>query len=472
VSLGARLSAFFLAALAVVLLGFSASLYLLARAYLYQKVEERLTAALDTLAAAAEDDGEGLEWEPRDRHLTLGQDTAADQVRWLVQDAEGRLRDRSANLAPDDPLPSGGPASPPWQLARRRLKATGTSIGPGRHRTLVLTAGLSLGPVRGTLTTLALTLAGLSLVLWLAAALAGRWVCRQALAPVTRMAAAARAMGPADLRRRLPSPGTGDELEDLRRAFNDLLGRVEDALERQRRFAGDASHQLRTPLTAVLGQVEVALRRDRTAEDYRRVLGQVRGQALDLRRIVEALLFLARADAEADLDGLEVLDLAAWLPEQLQRWSGHARAADLHAAGPPAGPLPVKVQPVLLGQLLDNLLDNAFKYSEPGTPVTVCLEPEAGAVRLVVEDAGCGIAAGDLPHVFEPFYRSAASRRQGRGGVGLGLAMVQRIALAFGGRVAVDSEPGRGSRFALHLPVVVTVPAEGGTPVAAVRAAR
>src|SRR5207237_5449928 len=114
----------------------------------------------------------------------------------------------------------------------------------------------------------------------------------RALVPVTHMAAAARSMSAADLRQRLPSPGTGDELEDLRGGFNDLLGRVEEALERQRRFTGDASHQLRTPLTVMLGQVEVALRRDRPADDYRRALTQVQQQAVHLRRIVEALLFL------------------------------------------------------------------------------------------------------------------------------------------------------------------------------------
>jgi heavy metal sensor kinase len=459
VSLSARLSAFFLAALAAVLLGFSAGLYLLARAYLGHQADMRLAGALDTLAAATETDENGLEWEPREHHLTLGQDAGADQVRWLIQDGDGRLVDRSANLGPDDPLPAGGAG---WQLARRRLEAA-VSAGPGRHQALTMTAGLSQAPASATLSTLAAALAGLSLLLWLTAALAGRWVCRRALVPVTRMAEAARSMSAADLRQRLPSPGTGDELEDLRGAFNDLLGRVEDALQRQRRFTGDASHQLRTPLTAMLGQVEVALRRDRPAEDYRRALAQVHQHAVHLRRIVEALLFLARADAEADLPGLEVLDLAAWLPGQTEAWAGHPRAADLRRNGAP-GPLWVRVQPLLLGQLLENLVDNAFKYSEPGTPVSAALGRDAGAVTLTVADAGCGIAPEDLPHVFEPFYRSAASRRLGRNGVGLGLAMVQRIAAAFGGRVAVDSAPGRGSRFTLRLPEAA--PAAVGTPVA------
>jgi heavy metal sensor kinase len=323
-----------------------------------------------------------------------------------------------------------------------------------RHEVLVLRAGVSLAPLHATLRRLAVTLATLSGGLWLAAALAGRWVCRRALAPVTRMAQAARAMGAAELDRRLPSPGAGDELDDLRRAFNGLLDRLQEAFERQRRFTGDASHQLRTPLTSMLGQVEVALRRDRPAEEYHQTLGLVHGQAVHLRGIVEALLFLARPDAEADLARLEGVDLAAWLPEQLRRRADQARAADLRLGPSPGGPLRVRVQPLLLDQLLENLLDNALKYSEPGTPVTVFLRREPGVIALAVKDAGPGIAAEDLPHVFEPFYRTGEARRRGRAGVGLGLAMVRRIAAAFGGTVVAESEPGRGSRFTVRLPDV------------------
>jgi heavy metal sensor kinase len=466
-TLTARLSAFFLGALAVVLVGFSASLYLLARAYLHREVADRLEAALDTLTAAAEREQGGLEWEPSQHHLTLGQDAGPEQVRWEVRDGEGRLVDHSPNLAAGTPDTSDALRTDrdgePWQIAQRRLQAEPASPeAPGaaqadrarRHGVLVIRAGVSLAPLRTTLRRLALTLAGLSGGLWLAAAFLGRWVCRRALAPVTRMAQAAHEMGAADLDRRLPGPGAGDELDDLRRAFNGLLDRLQEAFERQRRFTGDASHQLRTPLTAVLGQVEVALRRDRPVEEYREVLASVHGQAAHLRRIVEALLFLARPDAEADLARLEVVDLAAWLPEQFRRWAGHPRAADLRLGPSPGGPLPVRAQPLLLGQLLENLLDNAVKYSEAGTPVTISLGRQPGVVTLTVEDAGAGIGAEDLPHVFEPFYRTAEARRRGRAGVGLGLAMVRRIASAFGGTVAAESEAGRGSRFTVRLPAV------------------
>jgi signal transduction histidine kinase len=102
--------------------------------------------------------------------------------------------------------------------------------------------------------------------------------------------------------------------------------------------------------------------------------------------------------------------------------------------------------------LLDNLFDNACKYSRPGTTIVVRLASEPGVTTLAVEDRGCGIAAEDLPHLFEPFYRSSRAREAGLPGAGLGLAVAARIAAAFGGRLEVESSPGGGARFLLRLP--------------------
>jgi two-component system, OmpR family, sensor kinase len=481
-SLTARLSAFFLAALAVVLIGFSTALFVLARAYLYRRVDERLVSAVDTLAAAVEFKPGGLEWEPHERRLSVDEGAGEERVRWAVRDGEGRLvpggmargteEFREAFGSTEEGSRTVSHDGQRWRLLCRRFepdrKGTGgtrrTVGGDILHDVLVVTVAVPLRGVEATLHTLAMTLAGLSLGVLTLAAVLGHWLSRRALRPLTRMAAAARSMSAADLNERLPAAQTADELEDLCRAFNDLLGRVEEAFERQRRFTGDASHQLRTPLTVMLGQLEVALRRPRPAEAYREALAVARGQADHLRRIVEMLLFLARADAEARRPELERTELGAWLASHLESWAGHPRSRDLHVGGEGGTPRWVRVQPALLGQLLDNLLDNACKYSEPGTPITVQVGGDAASATLAVEDAGTGIDATDLPHIFEPFYRSEEARRRGRGGVGLGLAVASRVAGALGGSLAVQSDPGRGSRFVLRLPadtpeVVLPVPA-------------
>ncbi|HLN32671.1 MAG TPA: ATP-binding protein [Gemmataceae bacterium] len=477
-SLTARLSAFFLGSLAFVLVAFSATLYFLANAYLHRQLDGRMESALDTLVASTEIKHGLVEWEPGEHYLTLGQDSGNEHVRWLIRDGQGQEIERSPNLSAQDyptmdwPSDSddhvgiiirSSPSS--WRFMQRRVQANASAIAPvhgpkGAHAQdkfplLVITGAISSAPLEATLRQLALTLAGLSSAIWLLAALFGSRLCRRAVKPMIDMATAARTMGDTDWTQRLPVPKTGDELAQLGQAFNDLLHRLYEAFERQRRFTGDASHQLRTPLTAMLGQIEVALRRERAQEEYRDTLSRVHGQAMHLRQIVEMLLFLARADHEAQLPDLEEIDLTPWFDAYAQNWTGHPRATDLQFERAFEGPARVRVQAPLLGQLIDNLVDNACKYSRPGTPIKVRLSREPGNIAWSVEDLGCGIAEADLPHVFEPFYRSPHVRRRGDAGVGLGLAVAQRIARAIGGKLSVKSEWQHGSRFTLYLPEIV-----------------
>jgi heavy metal sensor kinase len=462
-----RLSLFFLATLAVVLAGFSTALYSLAYSYLHRQMDDRLEATINLLASDAEEDQDGLEWEPHERLVAVGAERD-DKIQWIVTDGEGNRVDASKDVGAGQ-TDSGWDAER-WQLLRRRLQAKMKTDGDDRRdeaqkkRFPILDMAVAAPrlPLEKSLQTLAIVLSALSLVLWLSAALAGRRLCRRALTPLTRMAVAARTIHADDLGQRLPSAQTGDELEDLGRAFNDLLSRLQESFERQRRFTGDASHQLRTPLTAILGQIEVLLRRDRPAEEYERVLKLVQKQAAHLRLIVEMLLFLARADAEAKLSQLETMDCSVWLADHLRTWAPHARAADLKFEAACGGPYWVRAQAPLLGQLIDNLLDNATKYSAPGTAIVIRIGEESGLITLAVEDEGCGIAADDLPHIFEAFYRSPHSRRVGISGVGLGLAVAQRVANALGGRLSAESQPDKGSRFILRLPCAGIDAAEAG----------
>jgi signal transduction histidine kinase len=291
-----------------------------------------------------------------------------------------------------------------------------------------------------------------------------RRLSRRALAPLTKMVESARGLDAVDPGWYLEQPGTGDELDELGQAFNDLLARLQIAYHRQRRFSNDASHQLRTPLTVLTGQLEVALRHDRSAEEYRRVLRAALTRGIQLRKIVEALLFLGRADADAALPDVEPLELNRWIAEHL---SGRPPAACenkiVHAAAL-GDPLWVKVHSGLLGQLTDNLLDNSVKYGTPGSTVRLESRREGEFAMLAVEDTGPGIAGEDLPRVFEPFFRSKHVRHQGIPGVGLGLAIVERIAIAFGGTVAVQSKVGSGSRFEIRLPLANPALHPGSSP--------
>lgn len=469
-----RLSLFFLTTLAVVLVGFSSALYFLASTYLHGQVEERLHAAVNILTAAAEVAPDGVEWEPAERQLNFGTGSFGEPVAWYVHDNQGRIVDRSTQPAADHFLAEAVPPlqndqsatgyfdwqGEPWQFRRQRIAPPVPIIAPRatpgkddrKHPALSITAGVSLAPVLVTLRRLAGVLVGLSLAVWLLALLLGRTVCRRALLPVRHMAASARAMNADDLCRRLPTVDTKDELEDFNRAFNNLLDRLQESFQRQQRFTGDASHQLRTPLTAILGQIEVALRRPRPAAEYEQVLTTVQQQAEHLRHIVESLLFLARADAESRQPVRERIDLTAWLPAHLRSWADHPRACDLHEQSAGLDSAWVAAQPVLLGELVNVLLDNACKYSPPGTPITVRLHHNGKEVTLSVQDQGNGIPDDDQRHIFTPFFRSSEARRRGIEGLGLGLAVAKRLADVCDGELSVTSRVGRGSCFSLRLP--------------------
>jgi signal transduction histidine kinase len=479
-SLTNRLSLFFLAALALVLVGFSAALFHLAQWHLRAQLNDRLDATMTSLVAAVEIHPGDVQGEPLERRIVFGEDPAPDEPRWTLHDLAGRLKDRSHNLTsrPD----SGGIHDHGWRVQIRRLRAghftpeavdgTGEAVWVGslaetaiekaretplpEDRTfesdgMVITVAASEAPVVWMLQRLALVLATVSATIWIAAALSSRWFCSRVLRPVSRMATSARLIREEpETQQMLDVPSTGDELEDLGQAFNALLANLRESLERQRRFTGDASHQLRTPLTAMLASVEVALRHERSSSEYQRVLETVRRRGGQLHQIIESLLFLARADGASLLGDPEQMDVNDWCQTWLENWSDHPRAGDIAFRGSQAS-AEATTHPGLLGQVLDSLLDNACKYSEPGTPITVDVEARPNHVGIIVSDCGYGIAEDQQARIFEPFFRTKEVQWQGKNGIGLGLAIVKRLAVILGAKVEVLSESGRGSRFAIIL---------------------
>ena len=467
-SLVTRVSVAFLVALALALGGFSASLYYLAGLRLRLALDQELEATLDLFPERAEVHDARVTWAIYDE-MGRRVEGSAGAERPMILDG----RDLGP-LAVDVATTIEGPDGLRWRVLARPIGGGRRRRGPPdargkEHRPRppgrndheggppprdrlgrVLAAWASLEPVEAEIRSLAATLPLLSLVLWALAAGIGRYFGRRALAPLTQMAESARTMPFDDCR--LASPGTRDELDEFASSFNGLLDRLHVALERQRQFTGQASHQLRTPLAALIAAIDVARRRSRTVLEHERVLDGLHDDAVRLWRVVEALLFLARADSEAALPDLEVLDLGAFAAEQLSAWAGRERGVDLRFEDSDGDSLWTRAHRPLLGQLLDNLIENGCKYSEPGTSIIIRTWSEPGTVALAVDDRGCGIAQEDIPRVFEPFYRAESARQLGHAGVGLGLAVARRIALTHGGTITAESSPGTGSRFVLRLP--------------------
>ncbi len=226
-------------------------------------------------------------------------------------------------------------------------------------------------------------------------------------------------------------------------------------LERVRRdFVANVSHELRTPITTIKGFVETLLAGAiENEQDARRFLGIIAKHTERLDSIIEDLLALSRLEQEAEkaeivLEKRRVTDVIQSAVE-VCRPMARSRNVELRAGGDRDVECPVNAR--LLEQAIVNLLDNAIKYSDPGSAVDVAVSRADSEVVITVEDRGCGIEKRHLPRLFERFYRTDRARSRELGGTGLGLAIVKHIALVHGGRVEVESEPGRGSVFSIRL---------------------
>lgn len=284
-------------------------------------------------------------------------------------------------------------------------------------------------------------------------------LARRALAPVVEVTALAREIEATQLSRRLPVPPAKDEIGDLVETFNGMIARLETSFEAMKRFTADASHELRSPLTNVKSTVELALDRPREAPEYRAALASVGEEAERLRRIVEDLLLLARADAgrlpfESDPVRLDVL-----AAEVAESFGPRVAEAGLRLETSAAPGVVVQGDERWLRQLLQNLVENAVRFSPAPTPgrsapvVTVGLSTEQDAALLTVSDEGPGIPSEDRVRIFERFYRGDASRRRdGDGGAGLGLAICSWIVEAHAGRIEALGRPGGGTVVRVRIP--------------------
>jgi two-component system sensor histidine kinase MprB len=273
-----------------------------------------------------------------------------------------------------------------------------------------------------------------------AAALAGALVSRTTLAPVRRLTGAAeRIAQTGDPSERVQATG-GGELARLGTAFNTMLAALEESIETQRRFVADASHELRTPLTSLQTNIEVLKQQERLQPGQRnKLFADLEREAHEMRDLITGLLELARGDANQEKSPVHVDELVEELVERARtRFPNVKFTAELHETA-------VSGVPERLERAVWNLLENAGKWSPPGSTVEVTL---AGG-ELRVRDHGPGIAANDRGHVFDRFYRSDAARSLP--GSGLGLAIVREVAEAHGGSVSAEEAPGGGALLRLRL---------------------
>ncbi|HTX58442.1 MAG TPA: HAMP domain-containing sensor histidine kinase [Verrucomicrobiae bacterium] len=273
----------------------------------------------------------------------------------------------------------------------------------------------------------------------------------QATTPIDELSRAMREIGFDRLDRRLSWANRRDELGKLAASFNDLLGRLEEAFARERRFISDASHELKTPLTSINANAQMLLRwGDRDPAVRHESLETIARESSSLAEMVNGMLTLAKADRGDDVPK-EPVSLAQVASEAVRGSASRAAEKHLELGFEHAGVPLVYGDASLLRQLAGNLIDNAIKFTERGR-VDVRVGSEDGRAWLEVDDTGPGIPDEELPHVFDRFYRTDKARSRSVPGTGLGLAIVRSIARVHDGVVSVERTPAGGARFRVEFP--------------------
>ncbi|MFF1648141.1 ATP-binding protein [Streptomyces sp. NPDC058240] len=361
--------------------------------------------------------------------------------------------DRHAAPAPgrgevdsDEPDFGNGTADVDGETADYRFASVKATTSAGV--TLTVHAGAPLaaeqeavGTVRGAM------LIGLPALLLVVAAVT--WlVTRRALRPVEGIRREMAAITASeDLSRRVPEPGSRDEIARLARTTNETLTALEASVDRQRRFVADASHELRSPIASLRTQLEVGAAHPELLDVPGAVADTVRLQAL-----AADLLLLARLDA-GERPGRTALDLGALVREEVSQGTGDRIAVTVSVpdSGPDSGQFEVTGSRGQLARVIGNLLDNAERHARSTVTVSV-RAAERGGVVVAVTDDGAGVPPEERERIFERFVRLDDARTRDDGGAGLGLAIARDVAARHGGRLTVDGAREGGARFELWLP--------------------
>lgn len=462
-SLRVRLTAWYMLLLACTMLVFSS--------YLYLQLKYSLLGQLDTtLKVTATEILTNLVID-RDRHLRL-KDTEPFQLNqqelahagFVVRiiapqgniiDGFGNYRAIGFFLPKNKGYQNLNRRSKIWRIYNLPLAIADGKITEAlksNRQTQWLQVAQSLQPVTKALDHLwTLIWLGFPIVL-LFAGLGGLFLADRALRPINRIIHTAEAINPDDLSYRINYRGVSDEVGRLAMTLDRMLDRIELAFEHERRFIADASHELRTPLTVIKGRIGVTLNRQRTPAEYQTTLQDLESQTDRLIRLTNGLLFLARLEQKQlqKPENLLKLDLSSLLEVLIEQIQPIAEVRQINLTAKIIADLSILGNCDLLTSLFLNLLDNAIKYTPSGGRIQIETRRNQTQITVAISNTGSGIAAQDLPFLFDRFYRR--DRDRDIQGAGLGLAIATLIARCHGGQISVTSQIHELTTFKVSLP--------------------
>ena len=472
-SIGLRLTLWYLAIFALGQFAFGAGMWLVLRHHLVSIVNDTLQDETEDLrsflesqkknadlAKFREEVAESYSQEHAGEYLTLF--TSAGDLVYISD-----FLKKNAVAAPAPAQSAGSPPSDFFEdrvIAGKQLRFFRTSFSTHGF-TFAVEVGTPTKQVWETLQTFRNYLLLTAPLVLLISGVGGYWLSHRALAPVDALTRTARTISGQNLSSRLERLDTGDELQRLSDTLNEMLDRIEKAFLQVTQFTADASHELRTPIALMRTEAEVALRRARDAEAYREALQHILKETERTSVLIEDLLALARADSGREVLKPQPIELGELLRNCMKEWKPLAGGAghELTLRSAEAGQVWVMADEAALRRVLTILLDNAVKYTPAPGHIGVSLEERNQRAVVSVHDTGIGIPAAEQSRIFERFYRIDKARGHAGGGAGLGLAIARWIVERHGGSISVESTNDKGSRFSVEIPAVsqpAVVPAD------------
>lgn len=452
-----RLTLWYASALAVILIGFCVVLLLMVRQQLMSRTDASLHEEIQELSLEIQLAQTHEEFTNRLHVRFFRHDTnefvATDEQGKVVFSSAGLLPDQVKSLIPPVAIPAH--ADSHVQFFSRDLDASHpyrvaltVAAGPG-GRVLIQTL-TPLKPLYDDLQMLVLIMAVLVPIGILLALSGGAFLATRALAPVEQIVNVAAGITISELDKRVEVANPHDELGRLALTLNSLIAGLEKAVDEIQRFTADASHELRTPLAVLRSAAESALRKPRSTAEYEQTLQVIVGEATRLGRLTDQLLHLSRHDAGLAECRQESVPLDAVLSDVVDQLRPMARARDVSLELAELQSCDVKGDDIRLSQACFNVIENAIKYTPAGGTVSVECTIRQAMSTIRICDTGIGIAAEQLPRVFDRFYRVDASRSSG--GAGLGLSIARTAVQAHGGEINIESQAGQGTTVTIELP--------------------
>ncbi len=460
-SIRVRLTIWYGGGLALIMLLFATSLYLVMSRALHDQIDNSLEDAAVAAARSLEEHRFGPFLLLDDLAQAFPELALLDKF-FQIFGPQGQITLQSANISTRNV-----PLSDKAMQAALQGQATYESVRfhneipirllsyPIKHgETLVniLRVGTSLRPVEKMLDRLVFVLQIGSPLAVLVSMFGGWFLAGRALRPVNTITHAAQRIAAGDLTQRIHTT-SADEIGQLASTFNDMIARLEASIRQIRQFSADASHELRTPLTIIKGETELALRKARTPEVYREVLESNLEEIDRMSRIVDELLFLSRADLGEIKIAKEPVRLDHLVQEIQHQALVLGKDREIHIVIGRLEPTEVVGDEWRLRELLLNIVDNAVKYSKDKGRVEINLEQTNGMAKLSIQDHGIGMTADEQTMIFDRFFRTDTARAHAQKGTGLGLAICKWIAESHQGQIQVNSTPGQGSCFTILLPL-------------------